>query len=183
MDEQLEKAIEVVRAATGFEGGAEIKTRDLFASLGFEWEPARIPGESMSRYLSRRDRHRLEAVGRIAKLRERLLREYQVDLQATHRSAYQVVPSGVQATRAEKDSLKEVRKALRKAAERIENVAVAKLTHEEKVSRDWAMLNTAARRAAMSAKSVQEELMRRRKPPKRNDGEQPPRPGDDKPAP
>lgn len=154
LTEQVTRAVAALHADTGFEGGAEVRTTRLHEALGLDALPKREPGESDARYQKRVDKHRLRALGPVAALRERLLKDHKVDIQATGRGAYRIVPSAVQAPQAERDGRRQARRALRDAAERILHTNVNKLSLEDRAARDAAMMNTASRIAMLTGKSI-----------------------------
>lgn len=150
LEAMLTRACLALRDMTGFEASAEVKTADLFGLLGLGGVPAREEGEDDVAWLARCRRAELARVAPLRALRDRLLRSFSVDLQATHRGTYRIVPPGQQAARAERDGLRAARKALRDAAQRIQHVALDKLSGDERAARDAAMLNNASRLAFLS---------------------------------
>jgi hypothetical protein len=157
-DEMVSLAVEKVQALTGFEPGAEIRTSDMLAALGLEECPDRGDGESDRAYVKRCKRDAMKAIGPIEALRERLLTAHKVDIKATGRGSYRIVPPGVQAPQAAKEGAAKARKALREAAVRIENVDVSKLSGEQRADREASMLNNAARLGMLSGRSTSKVL-------------------------
>lgn len=140
----IETACASVRDETGFEDGAEVKTARLHAMLGLEPEPAREKGETDRAFLARARKHAMAAIGPVEKLRKRLLLVHKVDMQATGRGVYRIVPRRDQATRAVQSTIIAARRVLRGGVERAEHVDVSRLTTEEAHRRDAAMLTAKA---------------------------------------
>jgi hypothetical protein len=155
MDEaQITKAIEVIKSDTGFEGGAEVKTSRLLEALGIVYPPVRDADEKDKAYLRRVEMARMATLAPVAAVRDRLLVEHLVDIQATGRGAYRIVPSAVQAPQAEKQGRRAAVRALREAHSRIVHTNTARLSADDRIAREGAMLNTASRIAMLTGKTA-----------------------------
>jgi hypothetical protein len=151
-------ACDAVRAETGFEPGAEIKTGKLHEALGLEQYPARNDGEGDRAYLKRCRRNDMKAIAPIEALRSRLLKTHKVDLRANGRGAYRITPPGVQAPQAARDGVVKARKALREAQQRIEHVDISRLDARQRAEREAAQLTTAARLMMLSGRTTSQVL-------------------------
>jgi hypothetical protein len=153
-NELIREACVRVRDLTGFEDDAEIPTWKLLELLGTTERPTRDPNETDAKWAKRCDRHRLTCASLTIALKDALLTTYKVDLQATGRGAYRIVPPASQAARAEREGKHAALRELRKAHERIVNVELTKLDSESLKRRDAALLNTATRIASVSSRGV-----------------------------
>lgn len=153
MQEVVAEAAETLRAETGFEAGAEVKTDRLLQLLGLDVLPERKEGESNRAYVRRCKRLDMASIGPVKALRERLLHVFNVDLQATRRGFYRIVPPGQQAPRAERDAIRGARKALKEGLDRIKHTAVEKLDAHALKRHEASLLNTATRLSMLSSKS------------------------------
>lgn len=158
LTEQVTRAVAALHADTGFEGGAEVRSARVLEALGIEAVPKREPGEADARYIKRVEKHRMRSLGPVEALRERLLKDHKVDIQATGRGAYRIVPSAVQSAKAEKDGRRQAIRALRKSSERILHTNVDRLDSEARMAREAAMLNTASRISMLTGKSASRVL-------------------------
>lgn len=154
LTEQVTRAVAALHADTGFEGGAEVRSARVLEALGIEAVPKREPGEADARYIKRVEKHRMRSLGPVEALRERLLKDHKVDIQATGRGAYRIVPSAVQSAKAEKDGRRQAIRALRKSSERILHTNLDRLDANERRAREASMLNTASRISMLTGKSA-----------------------------
>jgi hypothetical protein len=112
--------------------GESIPTAALYTAAGLSEVPVRGPGERDKDYVRRCEKNRLLFASLLLSARKELLKNCKRDLQSTKPGEYELVTPREQADRAQKDALREARKALSSGANRAAHVATQMLNDEER---------------------------------------------------
>lgn len=117
---------------TGATPGAAFKTRLLYEVMGLSFHLPMDLDESVVSYNRRNTKNQLAFAGLMRELRDALLEDHCVDLQATGRGEYVVIPPTDQRKRAVGDYRKTVRKAADEATLRVRHVDPSVLDANER---------------------------------------------------
>lgn len=121
----------IVTAVRGMEYGATIATATLYAASGILETPARAPGERDASYARKCRRQALRFASLMSEARRELLEVHRRDLRSERPGEYRLVLPGAQADQAQRDALREARRALSVGSARAEHVEVRLMSDAE----------------------------------------------------
>lgn len=122
----------IVDAVRSMPYGSTIETRALYVACGMEHDTRREQGESDRRFLRRRDRARLAFAAALDSARDVLLSVHSRDLRSTKPGEYTLVMPAEQADTAQRDALRDARRALASGAKRAASVNATLLSDAER---------------------------------------------------
>ena len=122
----------VVDRVRSMEYGQTIPTAALYLAAGMSEAPSRVPGEKDKSYAKRCDKHRLRFASMLDKARRELLKNHKRDLRSSRPGEYELVRPAEQADIAQRDALRDARRALTSGALRAQHVNTQLLSDEER---------------------------------------------------
>ena len=122
----------IVDRVRSMEYGQTIPTAALYLAAGMSEVPSRSPGENDKRYAKRCDKHRLLFASMLDKARRELLKNHKRDMRSSKPGEYELVRPSEQADLAQRDALREARRALTSGALRAQHVNTQMLSDAER---------------------------------------------------
>lgn len=122
----------IVDRVCSMEYGQTVPTAALFLAAGLPEVPSRAPGEGDKRYAKRCSKHRLFFASLLDRARRELLRVHKRDLRSSRPGEYELVRTAEQADLAQRDALRDARRALTSGALRARHVNTQMLSDAER---------------------------------------------------